>query len=211
MTRTLVVGDVHGCADELQELVQRVAPDDVVLVGDLFTKGPDPAGVQRLVNSHMWRFVLGNHDDRLLKIHRGQRTGDRKGRRCIAALASEDSDWAAGLAARPLFIDIGPWTVVHAGLAPQGVGDTTREMALVMRRWPFRDVEAPFWYEVYCGDRRVVFGHDAARGHVRRERDGVPWLIGLDTGCVYGGALSGYVLETDELFQVPARRAYRSF
>ena len=36
----------------------------------------------------------------------------------------------------------------------------------------------PFWWQVYEGSSPVVFGHDAARGHVRIERDGEPWLVG---------------------------------
>ena len=54
----------------------------------------------------------------------------------------------------------------------------------------------------------MIFGHDAQRGSIRVERDGKPLIIGLDTGCVYGGALTGYLVEEDRLLQVPAKRAY---
>ncbi|KAF9435908.1 hypothetical protein BGZ76_005275 [Entomortierella beljakovae] len=44
----------------------------------------------------------------------------------------------------------------------------------------------------------LVYGHDAGRSlNVK------PWSIGLDSGCVYGGALSGYIVETDEIISVP--------
>ncbi len=46
--RTLVIGDVHGCLDELRALVAKsgvTADDDVVFVGDLVAKGPDSVGV----------------------------------------------------------------------------------------------------------------------------------------------------------------------
>ncbi|HVS08844.1 MAG TPA: metallophosphoesterase, partial [Planctomycetota bacterium] len=45
---TWVVGDIHGCAEELARLLERLATgsgDRLVAVGDLFHRGPDPAGV----------------------------------------------------------------------------------------------------------------------------------------------------------------------
>ncbi len=202
--RTLVVGDVHGCSAELDALLSRAAADRVVLVGDLFTKGPEPRGVWARIADGGFEAVLGNHDQRLLDAAAGLRPTDHAAAACLEALPGEAVAW---LEALPLFAAAGPFTVVHAGLHPSGhVDRTTRSMALTMRRWP---ADGPHWHEVYTGDQRVIFGHDAVRGLVRVERDGQPWLIGLDSGCVYGGALSGYLVETDELLQVPAARAYR--
>ena len=42
--------------------------------------------------------------------------------------------------------------------------------------------------------------------HVVKERDGRPYLLGLDTGCVYGNQLSAYVLEEARLVQVPSQQ-----
>ena len=64
---TLIVGDVHGCAAELKRLLQAVVPTEVILVGDLFSKGPDPLGTWELLREWNARSVLGNHDDHLLK------------------------------------------------------------------------------------------------------------------------------------------------
>ncbi|KAF9991050.1 hypothetical protein BGZ75_006004 [Mortierella antarctica] len=51
-------------------------------------------------------------------------------------------------------------------------------------------------------DFLVVYGHDAGRSlNVRK------WSIGLDTGCVYGRELTGYVVETGEIHSVPCPRA----
>lgn len=61
-----IVGDVHGCAKELRELVQkakqRVPEFQLVLVGDLFTKGPDPVGVFDLIHEFNAICIKGNHD-----------------------------------------------------------------------------------------------------------------------------------------------------
>lgn len=198
MGRTLFVGDVHGCAAELDALLRAAGPSRVVLLGDLFTKGPDPAGVWDLIEAHGAVGVLGNHDAAML--------ANRK--RFSRALPADGWRW---LAALPLLRkgrapDGRAWRAVHGGLHPRrGAKGTTRAMALTMRRFPDdRDPAHPFWWQGYRRRRLVLYGHDARRGLVDRR----PWTLGLDTGCVYGGALSGYLLEEDRLLQVPARRMY---
>jgi len=207
---TLVVGDVHGCADELSQLVGAVRPGRVVLVGDLFTKGPDPVGVWRQIRAGGFRAVLGNHDERLLKVVSGRRQGDAHGESVVAALNAADPTWRSWVGALPLFLEgVGPFTVVHACIRRSGsLHKTTRRMALIQRRWPSDEPRNPHWHQVYRGERRVIFGHDARRGLVRVERDGLPWVIGLDSGCVYGGKLSGYVVEEDRVVSIPAAKEY---
>ena len=207
--RTLFVGDVHGCAAELRELIAAAQADRVVLVGDLFTKGPDPVGVWQAVRSSSAIAVLGNHDARLLQCLRGEREDDRHARSVVERLDAGALGWRNWVMSLPVFRRVAGMTVVHAGLHPSGdLERTSRQMALSMRRWPERS-DAPLWHSLYRGSRRVVFGHDARRGLVRVERDGVPWVIGLDTGCVYGGALSGWLAEEDRLLQVAAKAVYR--
>lgn len=75
-----VVGDVHGCARELSELIQsarrKVAQFQLVLVGDLFTKGPDPVGVYEIVREENAICIKGNHDWALLaSIHQSLKRG----------------------------------------------------------------------------------------------------------------------------------------
>ncbi|MCB9766043.1 MAG: metallophosphoesterase [Alphaproteobacteria bacterium] len=203
--RTLFVGDVHGCAQELAELVTRARPDRVVLVGDLFTKGPDPVGVWRVIQHVGAEAVLGNHDALVLSAWPSDHPA-------VAALKASAPYVRGWLASRPLFIQEPGLIVVHAGVHPmRGVPGTTRNMALNMRRWPDdRDPDNPFWYDAgWRGPETVVFGHDARRKRVRREVDGRPVAIGLDSGCVYGGELSGWIREEDRLIVVPARKVWR--
>lgn len=206
---TLVVGDVHGCDDELQALLDQVGPDRVVLVGDVYTKGPHPARVHASLERHGIEVVRGNHDERLLHAAAGGRPDDAHAHQVIAELHAVDPDWAARVGSWPLWREAPPFLVTHAGLHPSGdLERTTREMHLYRRRWPRDDdAEDPFWWEVYHGPP-VIFGHDARRGFVRRDRDGQPWVLGLDTGCVYGGELTGWEIERARRVSVPARRAY---
>lgn len=61
-----IVGDVHGCSWELHELIslakKYLNKFQLVLVGDLFTKGPDPVGVYELIQEHNALCIKGNHD-----------------------------------------------------------------------------------------------------------------------------------------------------
>ena len=63
--RIIAIGDVHGCADEFETLLGRLAltrHDRVVLVGDLVNRGPDSARVLELARRHAHRSLLGNHE-----------------------------------------------------------------------------------------------------------------------------------------------------
>lgn len=207
--RTLFVGDVHGCGRELATLVERAAADRVVLVGDLYTKGPDPVGVHRVITQTGALAVLGNHDQRLRDVIAGRRPRDADGLACVHTLDTGAPGWREHLASLPVFLpDVAGFQVVHAGLDPSGeIARTTLEMAISMRRFPGTHENDPWWVDVYRGPP-VVYGHDAKRGLVRINRDGAPWVVGLDSGCVYGKQLTGWIPETDERFSVNALRVY---
>ena len=61
-----IVGDVHGCARELCELIEtakkHIPKFQLMLVGDLFTKGPDPVGIYEIIQEHSALCIKGNHD-----------------------------------------------------------------------------------------------------------------------------------------------------
>ena len=65
---------------------------------------------------------------------------------------------------------------------------------------PSKRVDGEPWASLWPGPELVVFGHDAVRGLQMYEH-----AVGLDTGCVYGGRLSGYLLPERRLVQVDAR------
>jgi hypothetical protein len=205
--RTLVVGDVHGCVVELDELIRVTQPERVILVGDVFTKGPDAAGVLALIKGHAVEAVMGNHDQRLLDVLDGKRANDVAAQETVRQLGVGGQDW---LRALPLYLDLEHFWVIHAGVHPiEGLKGTTKEMALNMRYWPQEVSSTKKWHEQYTGQRGVIFGHDARQGSFQRRRDDKPWLIGLDSGCVYGGALSGYLVEEDRIVQIPAKDCYQ--
>jgi hypothetical protein len=214
---TIVIGDVHGCADELTALLAVCAAgrdDRVVLVGDLVAKGPDSRGVLALVRETGARSVLGNHDAVVLRaceaLAAGKTPTTRPGHTALARELSDDD--VALLASLPLYLRLPELSalIVHAGVVP-GVPLERQERDVLLN---VRTIDAAgkpsskpdggvLWGSVWPGPELVVFGHHASMGLQRH-----PHAIGLDTGCVYGGRLTAYVMPEGRFVSVPARRPY---
>ena len=216
--RTLIVGDLHGCREELEDLLEESGfeeGDHLVSVGDLVAKGPDSQGVLRLFRRLGGRAVRGNHDEHCLRWWRAKTSGEplpelRPAHREVAEQL-EESDWE-WLAALPLWLELEDHDalVVHAGLVPDLPLSEQDPFDLMNMRSILADGEASRSYEEgtpwagrWPGPRLVVFGHDAVRGLQTRE-----FAVGLDTGCVYGGWLTGLWLPERDLVSVPARQTY---
>lgn len=215
--RTIVVGDIHGCYDELVELLEKLSlgPEDrVVAVGDLVVKGEKNREVLDLfIRDERLSAVVGNHDRALLRYWRGKkRRLNKEQRRAGRQLGGGRGGYLEFLSSLPSSLDLGTHLVVHAGLRPgvplgeQSIKDLT-ELRTLGRRKRSSKKGTP-WYDVYDGEKIVLFGHWPSRAPRMGAR-----AIGLDTGCVYGGELTAYVVDTGEFVSVKARRAYfrRSF
>lgn len=135
----LVIGDVHGCLEELLELHEKAKEanagrdfDHLILVGDLCNKGPQSAEVIRFVRqTERWWTVRGNHDDGALAALLGDvhRRGQSKYQWIFAndnqqaVLTDDDVEWLVEL---PYTLRIpGNYlgdqvdtVIVHAGLVP---------------------------------------------------------------------------------------------
>lgn len=209
--RTIVVGDIHGCYDELLALLERAAlgaRDRVVSVGDLIVKGPKNREVLDLfIEDERFSAVLGNHDRALRRHWRGESVSlkDSQERAC-AELEDGQARYSGYLESLPLTIDLGSHVVVHAGLRPRvALADQSEEDLTELRTLgPDRtDREGVPWYEQYEAEKIALFGHWPASSPRRGPR-----AIGLDTGCVYGYQLTAYIIETGEFLSVEASRAY---
>lgn len=216
--RTLIVGDVHGCREELEDLLREAGweeDDDLVFVGDVVAKGPDSLGVVRLARRLGARGVRGNHDQHCLRWWEARQTGEpppelRDAHQLVADVLDDD-DWR-WLAALPLWLELPDHDalVVHAGLLPdvaleeQDPYDLMNMRSILEDGTASRDYdEGEPWATHWPGPRLVVFGHDAVRGLQRH-----PHAFGLDTGCVYGGWLTGVWLPDRDLVSVPARETW---
>jgi hypothetical protein len=225
--RTIIVGDVHGCSAELRQLLQVVSfgsADRLVSVGDLVARGPDTPGVLELVRRCGGRAVRGNHEQRLLQVRDARARGELGPRLGASHTAVFDelstADWTY-LDAMPLWLDLPEHMlrVVHAGVVP-GVAMSDQDPWALLHMRSLRDGKpsdkrgSGLWADHYAEEPHIVFGHNAIDGLQLH-----PHATGLDTGCVYGGALTALVLEeassvppvdsrSAQIVRIPAHRAY---
>jgi len=210
MGRKIVIGDIHGCYDELVELLGKLTlahEDRVVAVGDLTVKGPKSRAVLDLFSSDpRFSSVVGNHDLALVRHWRGEEVALKPAQAKAFAELQTDDHYFIYLASLPLLINLTSHVVVHAGLRP-GVplGQQSADDLLELRTLgdDRTSREGTPWYEVYDGPATALFGHWPAQ----QPRIG-KHAIGLDTGCVYGGQLTAYVIETSDFVSVAATAAY---
>lgn len=243
-----VVGDVHGCAEELEALLGRLgyAPDraappgrwdegfdaptppwrhpdgrTVIFVGDLVDRGPRVADVLRLAMAMHAAgtalTVLGNHDDKLLRHLQGRTVQVNHGlERTLGELDAAPSGFRglvrAFLESLPthLVLADGALVVAHAGL-PESLhgrdGRRVRDHALYGETLgtpgPDGLPQRVDWGLRYHGRALVAYGHTPVLAPRWQGR-----TVDLDTGCVFGGALTALRWPEEELVAEPARRQY---
>jgi bis(5'-nucleosyl)-tetraphosphatase (symmetrical) len=132
---TYAIGDVQGCDDALQRLVEQIrfnpASDRLWFVGDLVNRGPDSLKVLRYIKNlgASAVVVLGNHDLFLLAIAEGIATS-RQEDTLQAILAAPDRDeLLAWVRRQPLLYREDPFVLVHAGILPQWSIDEAEKLA----------------------------------------------------------------------------------
>lgn len=191
-----IIGDVHGCRKELEELLAELDPttdDLIVFVGDLVRKGPDNRGVVELVRSASNMLtVRGNNEEKLLR--------DEKS---LPKLTEDDLDWIASL---PVVISWEETLVTHAGIDPRkSLSDhTVDDFQTVRSLAPDGGYDRPYWFDEYTGPPRVFFGHTVLEDPIVGAH-----AVGLDTGCVYGGALTAYDVCRNKTISVESIRTYQ--
>ncbi|CAM5372251.1 polynucleotide kinase-phosphatase [Streptomyces purpurascens] len=224
-----IVGDIHGCAAELESLLGKLGYTDgvhpegrtAVFVGDLVDRGPDSPGVLRrvmaMVKSGNALCVPGNHENKYGRYLRGRKVQQTHGlAETIEQMAGESEEFVAevrefldGLVSHYV-LDGGRLVVCHAGLPEKYHGRTSgrvRSHALYGDTTGETDefglpVRYP-WAEDYRGLAAVVYGHTPVPE--------ATWLnntICLDTGAVFGGKLTALRWPERELIDVAAERVW---
>lgn len=207
--RTLVIGDIHGCYDEMLLLLAKAGigeRDKVVSVGDLVDRGPKSFEVVQHFMERKSRFfaVRGNHEQKHLRCREGG-INSLAGR--IVRTTTSAENYAAMLdyfATLPLWIELDHAIIVHAGIEP-GIELPDQEPKTLMgvgsmKRHGFNG-KSTWWYDDLRlnASKPIVFGHETALT-VRKGREAKAW--GLDTGAAVGGKLTGLLLPEFRLVSV---------
>lgn len=226
-----VIGDVHGCYDELVELLTKLGYNltdlnhssgrKLIFVGDLVDRGPNSVAVLRLVmqliKAGLALCVIGNHDDKLRRKLRGNKVTMNNGlAETVEQLNAEPAAFRDTvrrfLENLPYYIllDGGQLLVAHAGLRQdlQGrSGDAVRSFCLFGETTGEVDAYGlPVrlnWAADYRGKTTVVYGHTPVA-----EAEWLNNTIDIDTGCAFGGKLTALRYPERELVSVAAKRMY---
>lgn len=216
MPRTITIGDVHGCADEFEELLitLKLNPDDrVIQVGDLVNRGPDSHRVVKLACEYKVESVLGNHELRLLTARKKNDKSLLKDYDTPTFDRLTKNDWKY-MSQMPKYIHLEELdtVIVHGGFLPnepwetQSVETITSIQVVDAKGRPAKRSDAPdkpAWAVDWKKGPFVVYGHTP-----RPNIFDLPRSIGIDTGCVYGGHLTAYIIEDKSIVQVRAKEAY---
>ena len=210
--RTIVIGDVHGCYNELKEMIETLEAggeykkgiDKLVFLGDYIDRGDN----SRLVIDFIRKLqeendnviaLMGNHEDMLLNyLDDGDDTWLWNGYRSTMDSYKgfdnqfkRDVQWIRTL---PLYHEDEHFIFVHAGIDPYKPMKKQKRNTLL---W----VREPFIYNAKVYHKQVIFGHTPTANlseewkPVRTYADN----IDIDTGCVYGGALTAMILDNGEV------------
>ncbi len=225
-----IIGDVHGCFDELIELLDKLGyqrgcnhPEGrkAVFLGDLVDRGPKTPDVLRLVMDMVAAgtaiCVPGNHDIKLMRKLKGKNVKLTHGlaeslqqlEKNSPAFHQQILEFIDSLVSH-YQLDGGKLVVAHAGMRENLQGRASgkvREFALYGETTGETDkFGLPVRYD-WAGDYRgramVVYGHTPTPK--------AEWLnntICIDTGCVFGGKLTALRYPEKELVSVPAKQSY---
>ena len=230
--RAYVVGDVHGRLDLLEDLLAKIhselqhhpaARTLLVFVGDLIDRGPSSAQVLERLRIYRrpgirTEFLLGNHEEVLLRILRGDAELITKwrwfgGSECLQSygvepeqLARLSNDEALAIVRQAVpdehvrflegFADscrFGDYLFVHAGIRP---GVALEEQSQADLRW----IRQPFLSDDTGHGFMVVHGHTIAKEVEQRSN-----RIGIDTGAYRTGILTALAIEGTDRWLLDTR------
>jgi serine/threonine protein phosphatase 1 len=199
MGKIFAIGDIHGSIDRLQDLMQKIpidfANDTLLFIGDYIDRGPGSVEVVEYLMDLKKRvpeiiLLKGNHEDMLEKyldgtdrftylLNGGQSTLDsylsKTHRSDSFPIPAEHIDFFKSLR---LYYETEAYIFVHAGLRPKIPLASQKSEDLL---W----IRDKFIYSKYNFGKPVVFGHTPLEKPLVE-----PNKIGIDTGAVYGNALT---------------------
>ena len=230
-----IIGDIHGCYDELCELLEKIgyvvskeqtmahSPEDrkLVFLGDLVDRGPKSPEVLRMVMSMVQAkqayCVLGNHDGKLLRKLKGSNVQVKHGLETTMEQLEHKSEqfieevkqFLEGLVSHYVF-DEGKLVAVHAGLKEKLHGRESKKVRdLAMFGETTGEVDE-FGLPIRVRWSESYKGNAfVVYGHTPQVRAKIiNNTINIDTGCVFGGRLTAFRYPEKEIVDVLAKKVY---
>ena len=210
--RYFIIGDIHGCYDELQDLLAKAAlnsDDQIISIGDMVDRGLDSASVIEFFrDTPNADSIMGNHERKHVRWFDDQ-VEPAASQIITRKQITEDiyPEVIGFMSDLPHYIDLPDALLVHGFYEPGVPLEDQRETVIVgtlsgedylRKRWSWP------WYERYDGTKPLIMGHRdyTDKMQVLNYKDRV-W--GIDTRCVYGGSLTGLMLPGFDIISVPSR------
>jgi serine/threonine protein phosphatase 1 len=213
------IGDVHGCADELDELLAMLPLKDdstVVMLGDYIDRGPYSRRViETLIEwktRHNFVTLSGNHEEMLREFLDGsnpQRVARfilNGGSSTLADFADDHGEWVIPKSHVKFLEELKLWHetdehfFVHAGVPDISL----KELDPVRDRDELLWIRRAFISSTRKWEKRIVHGHTPVNAvEVSASR------INVDTACAYGGFLTAIELPSHRIYSVPRKTGLR--
>ena len=211
---TLIIGDIHGCYDELQALLDKAGvcdDDEVISLGDIVDRGPaSPQTLAFFRERPRTKVLMGNHERKHVRHARGKVKFSYAQHITRAQFEGSEQDYTSALdfmGKLPLYLELAEAILVHGYLEP-GVDLADQRSTVLTGTMSgdsyLRKKLARPWYELYRGEKPVIVGH---RNYNRNDEPFIfrDLVYGLDTSVYMGGALTGLILPEFRIVSVPAR------
>ncbi len=212
--QTLVIGDIHGCFDELQALLDKaglVEGDAIISIGDHVDRGPQtPQVLSFFMNTPNAEVIMGNHERKHVRASRQEVKLARSQKISKIQFGDAYPEALAFMNSRPLYLDLPDAIIVHGYFEP-GIPCDRQQPSVICGtmggdRYLQTHYERP-GYQLYDGNKPILVGHKNYTGtdqpFVYLDR-----VFGLDTNCVTGKALTGILLPSFLFVSVPSRANY---
>ena len=208
---TLVIGDIHGCYNELQALLDKAGlsnGDKIVAVGDIVDRGPEtPEVLGFFQNTSRTYALMGNHERKHVRASRGEIQLSLSQRISQFQLAESYPGAVTWMSSLPIFLDLPEAIIVHGYIEP-GISLLEQNPSIVCGTMGgeriLRDHYDRPWYELYDGNRPLIVGHlnytDSDQPFIYQDK-----VFGLDTSSVMGKTLTGLLLPSFQIVSVPSR------
>lgn len=208
MQRTFVIGDIHGCYDELIALTEKIGlrDDDVLIsLGDIVDRGGKSKEVyEYFLNRPNSKVLIGNHERKHINDTMSY------AQEIVKVQFGDDYtvfvDWLRTL---DYYYETDDAIIVHAAfehdklLAEQKVevlsGTTSGDRYLEKKYAP-----ETYWNDYYQGEKPIIYGHHVVGDKPEIKNN----TYGIDTACCHGGYLTAIELPGFIIHQVKAEKDY---
>ena len=210
--RTIAISDIHGCYDELKELIMALEEkgeynrgvDRLIFLGDYIDRGKDSRLVIKFIkelqeNNDNVIALMGNHEDMLLDYYAGMSkswayNGCRDTMNSYIGFEEQfenDRKWIGKL---PLYYEDDYFVYVHAGIEAD-------KPLTQQSRWDLLWTRDSFIFSLEKFNKIVIFGHTPSLSFNDSLMPYKTWgnNIGIDTGCVFGGNLTALIIDDNEV------------